>query len=649
MQQPTITLTVRQGPQRGQRFPVSKDSIIIGRVVGSDVVVSDPEVSRRHASITWERGQPVIRDLGSTNGTFVNGVRITGPRALSDGDTIGLGKVQLSFQCPAIAEARPTLAGPAAPPPAYAPPPSPPAGAGRGPGGLSWLTLGLFGLAVVLVLVVAAFGAYLYTQRGEKVAGVPMVVINSPASGSQVQVGQEVIVQATATDSKGVTQVELLVNGVLYHSDVSPNPQGQSPFISRQSWQAPSPGTYTLMVKAYNAAGGVSQPAAITVNVTGVATLEPGEPTATPGEPTATPTVTPTPAPGTPTVTWTPTVMTETPTTAPTVCTLDAAFVADVTVPDGTVFSPGAQIDKIWRIRNSGNCPWESGYTWVFVSGDQMGAAPSQAVPATAAGANVDIGVTLYAPPAPGTYTGYWRMKSSGGQVFGQTCSVQIVVPAPATATPTATPIPTNTPTQPPPPAAIIEFTVDDNSITAGDCTTLRVHIENVQAATLSGAEYSNSGVTGPHWSGSTCPASTTTYTLHVTKLDSSTEDRTVTVNVTPAGPTPCVPNLVSPAEGATLDNGRTNHTDDIVWDFDWSDCAGATQYHLYVIKSGASIPVVNKDDIPASSYHHVQGGAYISTANLTGWTWRVRARVGGTWNDWSPTRSFSVEPPDTD
>ncbi len=211
---------------------------------------------------------------------------------------------------------------------------------------------------------------------------------------------------------------------------------------------------------------------------------------------------------------------------------------ADVTVPDGTVFSPGTQVDKIWRIRNSGSCPWESGYTWVFVSGDQMGAAPSQAVPATAAGANVDIGVTMYAPSAPGTYTGHWRMKSPDGQVFGQTCSVQIVVPALATATPTPTETPTATPTQPPPPSSVIEFTVDDDTITAGNCTTLRVHIENVQTATLSGAEYANSGVTGPHWSGSTCPASTTTYTLHVVKLDSSTEDKTVTVNVTPAGPT---------------------------------------------------------------------------------------------------------------
>jgi hypothetical protein len=532
MQQPIITLTVQEGPQRGQRFSVAKDNIILGRVRGNDVVISDPEVSRRHASITWERGQPVIRDLGSTNGTFVNGVRITGPQAIRDGDTIGLGKVQLGFQRSAVAGAYPTVARPAPPPPAYAPLEE----AEEGPGGLSWLALGLFGLAVVILLVAGAVGAYLYTRRGEGVVGLPAVVINSPPSGSQVQVGQEVIVQATATDSKGVTQVELLVNGVLYNSDVSPNPQGQSPFISRQSWRAPAAGTYTLVVKAYNAGGGSSQPAAITVNVTGAIT---------PGEPTATPTVTSTPAPGTPTVTWTPvTPGVPTPTPTPTGCTLDAAFVADVTVPDGTVFEPGARIDKTWRIRNSGSCPWESGYTWVFVSGDQMGAAASQAVPAVAAGGNVDIEVTMYAPSAPGTYTGYWRMKSPDGQVFGQTCSVQIVVPAPATGTPTATatptttPIPTATPTQPPTPTPIIEFTVDDDSITAGDCTTLRVHIENVQIATLSGAEYADSGVTGPHWSGSTCPASTTTYTLHVVKLDSSTEDKTVTVNVTPAGPT---------------------------------------------------------------------------------------------------------------
>jgi hypothetical protein len=425
--------------------------------------------------------------------------------------------------------------------------------------------------------------------------------------------GQEVIVQATATDSKGVTQVELSVNGVLYHSDVSPSPQGQSPFISRQSWRAPAPGTYTLMVKAYNAAGGVSQPAAITVNVPGAVTL-------TPGQPTATPTVTSTPAPGTPTVTSTPVGMTET----PTVCTFDAAFVADVTVPDGTVFAPGASIDKIWRIRNSGSCPWESGSTWVFVSGDQMGAAPSQAVPATAVGGNVDIGVTMYAPSAPGTYTGYWRMKSPDGQVFGQTCSVEIVVPAPATATPTSTatptatatptvtPTPTATSTQPPPSPPIIEFTVDDDSITAGDCTTLRVHIENVQAAHLNGAEYTDSAVTGPHWSGSTCPASTTTYTLHVIKLDSSTEDKTVTINVTPAGPPP-----IHSTGLATIPGTWTFDLDEGVIgpaageDFWWEIISASAHERSLVPRNGATYSIRGPQDLEDVDYSECDGATY--------------------------------------
>jgi len=484
-------------------------------MAGSDVVISDSEVSRRHASITWEKGKPIIRDLGSTNGTFVNGVRITAPQALRDGDTIGLGKVQLGFQSPAVAGAYPAAARPA-----------PPVEAGRGPGGFSWLALGLFGLAVVILLVVAAVGAYLYTQQGGEVAEVPTVVINSLPSGSQVQVGQEVIVQATVTDSKGVTRVELLVNGVLHHSDVSSNPQGQSPFIYRQSWQASAPGTYTLVVKAYNAAGGISQRVATTVNVAGTAT-----PTVTstpaPGTPTVTwtpvvVTATPTLVPATPTVTWTPViiVVTETPTPTPTGCTLDAAFVSDVTVPDGAVFEPGALIDKAWRIHNSGSCPWESGYTWVFVSGDQMGAPASKAVPATTAGADVEIRVIMYAPSTPGTYTGYWQMKSSAGQVFGQTCSVKIVVPSLVTATPTATPTS-------PLPEAEISLTVDRDHINAGECTWVRARVEYVRAAYLDGEP-----VVGGYKEKEVCPCNDTAYTLHVELTDGSTTDRTVTVYV---------------------------------------------------------------------------------------------------------------------
>ncbi|HHS97476.1 MAG TPA: hypothetical protein ENK08_06195, partial [Chloroflexi bacterium] len=70
--------------------------------------------------------------------------------------------------------------------------------------------------------------------------------------------------------------------------------------------------------------------------------------------------------------------VTPTPTPAPDIttqggCTLNAAFVADVTVPDNTEFPSGTAFTKTWRLRNTGTCTWEAGTLLVFVSGDAMG------------------------------------------------------------------------------------------------------------------------------------------------------------------------------------------------------------------------------------------------------------------------------------
>ena len=110
----------------------------------------------------------------------------------------------------------------------------------------------------------------------------------------------------------------------------------------------------------------------------------------------------------------------------------------------------------------------------------------------------------------------------------------------------------------------------------------------------------------------------------------------------------PCIPSLISPEEGAVLDNGRTDGLDDIVWDFDWSDCAGATQYHLYVIHAGAGLPMIDDSNISSSSYHYV-GHGYIIDQNRYNWTWKVRAKVDGQWGGWSGTRTFDVEPVNSD
>ncbi|MBI3738755.1 MAG: hypothetical protein HY258_06885, partial [Chloroflexi bacterium] len=97
-----------------------------------------------------------------------------------------------------------------------------------------------------------------------------------------------------------------------------------------------------------------------------------------------------------------------------------AQFVSDVTVPDGTAFSPGATFIKTWRLKNVGSCTWTTSYSLVFASGEQMGGPASVALPQSVApGQTVDISVTLTAPSAPGTYTGFWQFKNASGILFG--------------------------------------------------------------------------------------------------------------------------------------------------------------------------------------------------------------------------------------
>jgi hypothetical protein len=110
-----------------------------------------------------------------------------------------------------------------------------------------------------------------------------------------------------------------------------------------------------------------------------------------------------------------------------------------------------------------------------------------------------------------------------------------------------------------------------------------------------------------------------------------------------------CVPGLVTPADNAVLDNGRSDRMDAISWDFDWSDCPGAAEYHLFVIGSKAVIPVEDQTGITQSSFSTHTPCAYIGEQNRFDWRWRVRAKTGEFWGDWSTERVFNVEPLDTD
>jgi hypothetical protein len=122
--------------------------------------------------------------------------------------------------------------------------------------------------------------------------------------------------------------------------------------------------------------------------------------------------------------------------------------VSDVSVPDNTEIGAGTTFVKTWRLKNNGSCTWTSGYTLVFYNGDAMSGPASAPITngTIPPGSTVDISVSLIAPITPGTYKGNWRIRNSGGALFGignnadQSFWVQIKSVAP-----TPTPSPTST------------------------------------------------------------------------------------------------------------------------------------------------------------------------------------------------------------
>jgi FHA domain-containing protein len=90
-------LILIQNGRPAKAFPLAKERIIIGRLGESDIVLSDPGVSRRHAEVRTQDGRFVIADLGSTNGTMVNESTV-GERVLEEGDRITIGKTVLEFR-----------------------------------------------------------------------------------------------------------------------------------------------------------------------------------------------------------------------------------------------------------------------------------------------------------------------------------------------------------------------------------------------------------------------------------------------------------------------------------------------------------------------------------------------------------------------
>ena len=93
-----------------------------------------------------------------------------------------------------------------------------------------------------------------------------------------------------------------------------------------------------------------------------------------------------------------------------------------MTVPDGSIFTPGSSFTKVWRLKNNGTCTWKTTYRIVLVSGDLMGGQNLMLLPVEVApGQSIDLAMNFKAPLIEGDYRGNWQIRNDKGEVFGTT------------------------------------------------------------------------------------------------------------------------------------------------------------------------------------------------------------------------------------
>lgn len=97
-----------------------------------------------------------------------------------------------------------------------------------------------------------------------------------------------------------------------------------------------------------------------------------------------------------------------------------AAFVADVTYPDGSNVPLGGNFTKIWRLKNVGTCTWNTSYALVFVSGERLNAPTAVSIPTNVGpGQTVDLAINMTAPSQNGHFRSDWKLRNASNVIFG--------------------------------------------------------------------------------------------------------------------------------------------------------------------------------------------------------------------------------------
>jgi len=103
-------------------------------------------------------------------------------------------------------------------------------------------------------------------------------------------------------------------------------------------------------------------------------------------------------------------------------------YISDLTIPDGTLVSPGDTIDKRWQVENSGSCNWNEGYRLRRISGEALGVPGELALYPARSGPRAVLQIRFPAPAEPGTYRSAWQAYNPQGEAFGDPVFVEIIV-----------------------------------------------------------------------------------------------------------------------------------------------------------------------------------------------------------------------------
>ena len=93
-----IVLVVASGIYAGKEIAIAGNQFVIGRDEDCNLRPASPAISKKHCAVFYKEGEPFVKDLGSTNGTFLNDVQVEGERPLAEGDKLRVGPLDFAVK-----------------------------------------------------------------------------------------------------------------------------------------------------------------------------------------------------------------------------------------------------------------------------------------------------------------------------------------------------------------------------------------------------------------------------------------------------------------------------------------------------------------------------------------------------------------------